>query len=180
VPEEREFLLSLGGEDSVVSEIPARYLEVRKALARGSFDGFHFSGHGITRGTNADRSAILLEGGEDLRPDELSGDARNLGRSQPLVFLNSCKGARGAFTLVGAGGWARQFLDAGAGAFVGAYWSISDEAASGFSRAFYRELRAGKGLGAAVRAARLAIRSDNDPTWLAYTVYGDPGAAVRR
>lgn len=180
VPEERELLLSLAGEGGAVSEIPARYLDVRKALAGGSFDGLHFSGHGITRGPNADRSAILLEGKEDLRPEEISGDARNLGRSQPLVFLNSCRGARGAFTLVGAGGWARQFLGAGAGAFVGAYWSISDEAASGFSRVFYRELRAGKGLGAAVRAARLAIRSDHDPTWLAYTVYGDPGAAVRR
>lgn len=180
VLEEREFLLSLAGDGGAVSEIPARYLDVRKALAGGSFDGFHFSGHGIKRGPSADRSGIRLEEDEDLRPDEISGDARNLGRSQPLVFLNSCHGARGAFTLVGAGGWARRFLDAGAGAFVGAYWSISDEAASGFSRVFYRELRAGKGLGAAVRAARLAIRSDHDPTWLAYTVYGDPGAVVRR
>ncbi|HEX6042672.1 CHAT domain-containing protein, partial [Longimicrobium sp.] len=179
VREEREFLLSLAAEGGAVSEIPARYLDVRRALATGSFDGFHFSGHGVRRGPNADRSSIVLEAREDLRADEISGDAHNLGRSQPLVFLNSCHGARGAFTLVGAGGWARQFLEAGAGAFVGAYWSISDKTASAFSRAFYRELRAGKGLGAAVRAARLAIRSDNDPTWLAYTVYGDPGAAVR-
>ena len=33
-------------------------------------------------------------------------------------------------------------------------------------------------MGAAVHAARTAIRTPGDPAWLAYTVYGDPPARV--
>jgi hypothetical protein len=176
---ERDFLLSLAEGDRSVSEVPARYVDVRGALAGGAFDGFHFSGHGISSAPDPDRSAIRLEEAEELRPEEISGVLRNLGRSRPLVFLNSCYGARGGLTIVGTGGWARRCLDAGAGAFIGAYWSVSDEAAFGFARAFYHEVREGKSLGAAVRAARAAIRAPDDPTWLAYTVFGDPSAVVR-
>lgn len=178
VREERQFLLSLAADGRSVREVPARYLAVRCALGAGTFDAFHFSGHGAARASNPDRSPIYLEGREALCPEDLSGKIRNLGRSRPLVFLNSCQGARGAFTIVGTGGWARRYLDAGAGAFIGAYWSISDPSACNFARVFYRELCAGKTLGAAVRAARLAIRKPGDPTWLAYSVYGDPFATL--
>lgn len=101
-----------------------------------------------------------------------SGRAFSRGQSR------SAGGEAPALTLVGTGGWARRCLDAGAGAFVGAYWSVSDQAACGFAQAFYREVRAGKSLGAAMRAARAAIRTPDDPTWLAYTVFGDPAAVV--
>jgi hypothetical protein len=175
---ERQFLLSLSGGGRAVSEVPARYVEVRQALAAGMYDGFHFSGHGIIRAQNPDHSAICLEDGDELRPDDISGVVRTLGRARPVVFLNSCHGGRGAFTLVGTGGWAHRYIKAGVGAFIGAYWSITDQAACEFARVFYRELDAGKPLASAVRTARLAIRSPDDPTWLAYTVYGEPFAMV--
>jgi hypothetical protein len=177
--EELRYLLSLAGGSRSVTEIPARYVDVRTALRSGTYDGFHFSGHGLTRSGDPDRAAIRLEEAEELRPEELGGVMRNLGRARPLVFLNSCHGARGAFTLVGSGGWGRRYLEAGAGAFIGAYWSVSDEAACAFAQAFYQEMRAGKPLGAAVRTARLAIRTDADATWLAYTVFGESSAVVR-
>jgi hypothetical protein len=179
VREERAFLLSLAEGNRSVSEVPARYVDVRGALAGGSFDGFHFSGHGVSSAADPDRSAIRLEAAEELRPEEISGVLRNLGRSRPIVFLNSCYGARGGVTIVGTGGWARRCLDAGAGAFIGAYWSVSDEAASAFAQAFYCRVRDGMSLGAAVRSARAAICRPDDPTWLAYTVFGDPSAVVR-
>lgn len=178
VQNERQFFLSLVESGRSVQEVPASYVDVRRALASGTFDAFHFAGHGTVRSPDPDRSAIRLEGGEELRPEEISGVLRNLGRSTPLVFLNSCHGARGAFTLVGAGGWARRYLDAGAGAFIGAYWAVSDQGASAFAQSFYREMYAGSSLASAVRSARLAIRSPGDPTWLAYTVYGDPLAVL--
>lgn len=177
VQHERQFLLSLMES---AHEVPATYVDVRQALASGTYDAFHFAGHGIVRSPDADRSAIRLEAGDDLRPAEISGVLRNMGRSAPLVFLNSCHGARGGFTLAGAGGWATSFLDAGAGAFVGAYWAVSDDGAAAFAQAFYRELHAGRPLASAVRTARLAARSPSDPTWLAYTVYGDPLATRLR
>lgn len=178
VKKELAFLHSLAHGGRSVQEVPARYVDVRSALAAGTFDGFHFSGHGFIRISDPDHSAIQLEGSDELRPEEISGVLRNLGRSRPIVFLNSCQGARGALTLVGTGGWARRCLDAGAGAFVGAYWPVSDRAACGFAQAFYREVHKGKSLGAAVQAAREAIRTPGDPTWLAYTIFGDPAAVV--
>ncbi len=176
VQDERQFLLSLVESGRSVQEVPASYVDVRRVLASGRFDAFHFAGHGTVRSPDPDRSAIRLEGGDELRPEEISGVLRNLGRSTPLVFLNSCHGARGAFTLVGAGGWASRYLDAGAGAFIGAYWAVSDQGASAFAQSFYQEMYAGSSLASAVRSARLSIRSPSDPTWLAYTVYGDPMA----
>jgi hypothetical protein len=45
-----------------------------------------------------------------------------------------------------------------------------------FAEAFYAALVAGTDLGRASLAARRATKDDADPTWLAYTVYGDPAA----
>ena len=51
---------------------------------------------------------------------------------------------------------------------------------SRFAASFYRNLHDGMPLGDAVQRSRTALRGDgSDPTWLAYTVYGDP-ACVRR
>lgn len=179
VSDEVAFLRSLETDGRRVRDVPARYIDVWEALALGEFDGFHFCGHGLTARRDADRAAIALDEEELLRAEEICGELRNLGQSQPLIFLNACHGARGGASLVDTGGWARGFLRTGAGAFVGAYWTVHDHSAADFARAFYREVCAGRTLGAAVRAARLEIRSDGDPTWLAYTVYCDPHAAVQ-
>ncbi|HSN88522.1 MAG TPA: CHAT domain-containing protein, partial [Thermoanaerobaculia bacterium] len=68
----------------------------------------------------------------------------------------------------------------GAGAFIGPYWSVRDQAAGSFARAFYRELLTGEPIGEAARRARLEVREKHpgNPTWLAYTVYADPLARV--
>jgi CHAT domain-containing protein len=74
-------------------------------------------------------------------------------------------------------GWAQQFIAAGAGAFVGTLWPVRSESASLFAHAFYTLLAGGEPLGrAALLARRRAIQDEPDPTWLAYTVYGDPHA----
>lgn len=176
---ERDYVLSLARGGRQVQRIPARFLELRSALASGEYDGWHFTGHGGFRAPDPNRSAILLENQEELTPEDLSGVVGNLGLAQPLVFLNACQIGRGAMSLTGIGGWAAKFLRAGAGAFIGAYWSIYDQAAHDFAQALYGRLLSGLPIGQAVREARMAIRPLGDPTWLAYTVFADPLARVQ-
>ena len=143
---EGDYVLSLAGGARKVTRVPATFLDLRKALASGSYDGWHFTGHGGFRAPDPNRSAMLLENGEELTPEDLSGEVGNLGLARPLVFLNACQIGRGALSLTDIGGWAAQFLRAGAAAFVGAYqWSI-DRAAHDFVkyRAFYNRLLAGR------------------------------------
>jgi CHAT domain-containing protein len=69
-------------------------------------------------------------------------------------------------------------MTAGAGAFVGTLWAVPSGPAREFAEAFYAACLDGVPLGRAVKAARAAIRRPGDPTWLAYTAYGDPAATV--
>lgn len=120
--------------------------------------------------------------GDPLFPSDLSRRrAKGLRRERPLIFLNICHGARVGYNLTGLGGWAQRLVDhVGVTAFVGALWEVHDELASRFSRLFYEELWAGKTLGDAFFSARQQIRDTQraNPTWLAYTLYGDPNSRV--
>ncbi len=177
--DERASLLSLGQDPRRVTSIPATFLDVRAALASGEYDGWHFSGHGSLRGSDPNRSLIGLEQRETLTPEDMSGVVSNLGKAKPVVFLNACQIGRSALSLTDIGGWARQFLHAGAGAFIGAYWSVYDKPAYDFAKEFYSRLLTGQPIGRAVQEARTAIKPAGDPTWLAYTVFADPLATVR-
>jgi len=120
--------------------------------------------------------------GEVIEPVDMSGPATaGIRRERPLVFLNACHGGRLEFTLTGLGGWAERMVkQVAATAFVGAYWEINDRLASLFARTFYDELRDGKTLAVAFHTARQTIRevAPANPTWLAYTLYGDPNARI--
>jgi hypothetical protein len=175
---ERDYLLSLASAGRRVTRIPATYADVHAALAAGQYDGWHFTGHGAARTNSSDRASIYLQAEQVLTPLDLSGTAANLGLSSPVVFLNACQVGRGGMSLTGIGGWARRFLEAGAGAFIGTYWSVYDTAAYEFAKAVYGELLKGTSIGKSVVSARLAIRDQGDPTWMAYTVFGDPSASV--
>lgn len=177
--DEAKMVRGLARDGRTVVDVPATYVEVRRALESGAHDGIHFCGHGtFPDRQNPERAEIELEGGKVLKPNDIAGAVRNLGRAKPLVFLNACQAGRQARGLTGVGGWASRLLDAGASAFVGAHWEVDDERALAFATHFYERLDAGATIAAAGRDARLAIRDGGDPTWLAYTVYGDPGATL--
>jgi len=178
VRRERDYLLSLANGERRVNPVPARYLDVVKELDSGSYDGWHFSGHGRARSPDPNRSAMVLEAGDELIPEDLSM-ASSVRNARPLVFLNACQIGQSAMSLTDIGGWAAQFLRAGAVAFIGAYWSILDDTAYEFCQAFYGRLLSGVPIGRAVREARLAVKSAQDLTWLAYTVYAHPLATVQ-
>ncbi|WP_416981877.1 CHAT domain-containing protein [Streptomyces sp. T028] len=123
--------------------------------------------------------AVELNGGE-FRPDTLNRAALSRAwRNSPLVFFNGCRTGGEVRGLTGTVGWAGQFLKAGAGAFVGSLWNVRSTSAADFADAFYRALAEGSPLGEASRLARRVIMDEaGDPTWLAYTVYGNPSARV--
>jgi CHAT domain-containing protein len=103
-----------------------------------------------------------------------------LAPSAPIVFINACRSAGANATYTQLDGWARKFLEAGAGAFVGSLWAVRDSTAREFASELYRQLQAGSQLGtAAMQARRVAASEPGDSTWLAYAVYGDPRAAIR-
>jgi len=178
--EEQDYLKSLANQERQINLIKPQFLDVYDALASGEYDVWHFTGHGVFRAQDPNRSGIMLEDGK-FTAEDLSGEIKNLGNiHNPLIFLNACQAGRGALSLTDIGGFAAQSLRAGAGAFIGAYWSISDNLAYQFAEAFYDRLLAGKSIGKAVQEARLVIKESGDPTWLAYTVYADPLAVVSR
>lgn len=173
------FVKSLADDQRAVEDVPAFYDDVLDAFSAGIYDGVHFSGHGVFRATDPNHSGMELEDGDRLVPEDLTGTVRNLGKAKPLVFLNACQLGRSAMSLTDVGGWAPRFLNAGAGAFIGAYWSVYDESAFAFAQELYTRLLVGEPMGKAVRGARLAARDGGDPSWLAYTVFAHPEAKVR-
>jgi hypothetical protein len=177
--DELSYLLSLAGGTRHVTRVPARFVELSDALTSGQYDGWHFTGHGGYRNPDPNRSAMYLENQDPFSPGDVVGAVANLGMARPLVFLNACQIGRSGMSLTDIGGWARQFLTAGAGAFIGAYWSVYDQPACDFAKECYNRLLAGVPIGRAVQGARLAIKPGGDSTWLAYTVFADPWATVQ-
>lgn len=183
VDAERAFFDQLAAQRNVRLEGPTqRRKEVLDLLMTGGYQVMHIATHGQFNPEDADRSAIELAD-EPLYPADLRGSLlRGIRRSTPLVFLNACDGGRANFGLTGLGGWAdKLFKEANAAAFVGALWEVHDALAGEFSKTFYSRLAEGATLGEAVQAARLHVRELDplNPTWLAYTLYGDPNATVQ-
>lgn len=139
----------------------------------------HFACHNAFTGNG---SCVTMADGP-FDPIDLASAAqlRTLRTHRPLVFFNACRSA-GEIDWFGESlGWAPQFLNAGAGAFVGTLWPVRSQSALQFAEAFYDELIAdGQPLGHASLAARQTIRDlhGGDPTWLAYAVYGSPAATA--
>lgn len=150
--------------------------EVKAALQGGQTQLFHFACHGGFDATRPDDSVLELTDG-DLTPSQIVGPLRTgIHTSRPVVFLNACHSAEASFSLTRIGGWAARFVRAGVTAFIGSLWEVNDDLAARFAVEFYTHWLAGKPFAEAGSLARAAIRAANpsNPTWLAYTLYGDP------
>jgi hypothetical protein len=160
--------------DTVISALTP----LQELISRGDFGLLHFACH--NRFDPDDGSSIMLDHVQ-FTPTLLKKAAigQVLARSAPTVFINACRSAGKSPTYNRLDGWASKFLEAGAGAFIGSLWSVTDGTAREFAEELYRQLQGGSLLGEAVMRARQAAASQlDDPTWLAYTVYGNPLAAV--
>lgn len=162
-----------------LGEVIHRLEDLLLAIDTGDLGVAHFACHNAFRPDLG--SSIDMAGGPFV-PELLNSAAaqRTLARSNPLVFLNACRSMGTVPEYTQIMGWAQQFLAAGAGAFIGTLWAVRSETATVFATAFYTALAEGTPLGQAVLAARRAAAAgDGDPTWMAYSAYGDPGATIR-
>ncbi|GGO18684.1 CHAT domain-containing protein [Micromonospora parathelypteridis] len=151
--------------------------ELLALINSGGLGATHFACHNTF---SSDGSFIDMDGGR-FKPALLAEASirRLLAESGPLVFINACRSAGVAPTYTKMLGWAQQFMSSGAGAFVGTLWAVRSDSSARFATAFYQSLADGATLGAAALAARIEQQDDPlDPTWLAYTVYGDPFATA--
>ncbi|SCF18226.1 CHAT domain-containing protein [Micromonospora chokoriensis] len=164
----------LGAADS---EPITRADELLALINSGELGATHFACHNTF---SSDGSFIDLDGGR-FKPALLAEASirKALTETGPLVFINACRSAGVAPTYTRMLGWAQQFMSSGAGAFVGTLWAVRSDSSARFATAFYESLAGGATLGAAALAARVGQQDDPlDPTWLAYTVYGDPFATA--
>lgn len=177
---ERKIIQEVGGPTHRVTEIPARYMDLTDALASGDYDAFHFAGHGWTHCDPAG-SGLALDNNEKLQLEDIEGATHGLEHSSPLIFLNACQTGQSGMSLTRVDGWAQRFLRAGAGAFLGALWSIDGSYALKFAAKFYQGFLSGHPIAKAVQDARLALQRElpGDPTSLAYTVFAHPLASVK-
>lgn len=143
----------------------------------GDFGILHFACHNAFR-SNAGGSSVAMDGGPFV-PALLNAavTTKAFAARSPLVFINACRSAGVVPEYTQLLGWAGQFMAAGAGAFVGTLWAVPSDSARVFADAFYDCLKSSRTLGKAVQEARKAVSHDiADPSWLAYSIYGDPTA----
>jgi hypothetical protein len=116
-----------------------------------------------------------------IKPKDFVEYEGQLKTVEPLIFVNACRTNGLDVQYTGLGGWAKTFLGIGAGAFIGTHWEVRDKSAQRFAETLYRALvKEHKCFGEAFDCAREAIKNDGDPTWLAYTFYGNHRALVKK
>jgi hypothetical protein len=150
------------------SETVTDFAGLMATVETGQFQVLHFACHDLL---NAD---MLNFGGVPFGV-ELMADATLT--MDPLVFVSA--GRTGPVTEESFSRpvtWARTLIDRRAAAYIGSQWDVSSGAATEFAREFYEALVERRvSLGdAALQARRAILGRPGDPSWLAYTVYGDP------
>jgi len=160
---------------TVVDDVPT-LLDLFKSA---KFGLLHFACHNAFAIAAPNASRIMI-GAQPFEPVFLEQHEGKFTQSSPLVFINACRTDGQAPLYTTVEGWASSFLRAGAGVFIGSLWEVVDTSARTYAEVFYKAvLTDKKNLGEAARLARAAIRNKpGDPTWLAYTMYGDPGATL--
>src|ERR1035441_435834 len=168
----RRLLDPLQAPEVVISELTP----LQNLIRAGDFGLLHFACHNRFE---PDNDASIRLGSVQFTPRLMTTAVidRVLARSAPTVFMNACRSAGLAPTYNRIDGWAGKFLEAGAGAFIGSLWAVSDGTARDFAEELYGQLKTGAPLGKAMMDARAkAATHADDPTWLAYSAYGDPRA----
>jgi len=177
-PGEVQALSALLGAQNIATTTIADLPALLGLLRKGGFGLLHFTCHNAFA-TGAPNACRIMLGSQPFEPVFLEQHAGRFTTAAPLVFMNACRTDGQAPLYTTIDGWALSFLRAGAGAFVGSLWEVVDSSAATYAQEFYRAALSGDTLGEAARKAREAIRQEpGDPTWLAYTLYGDPAATV--
>lgn len=150
-------------------------LDLADALLLGKYDMVHFSGHGVFVDGRGYIALNKPDGTQDwVHSGALSRLAVNYG-SIKLVVLNACSSGQvnenRAFQ-----GLAPQMVRYGVPAVVAMQYPINDDAATTFSREFYKRLCLGEDAGqvdvaATYARSMLAVLHPDDLSWAAPVVY---------
>jgi type VI secretion system Hcp family effector len=164
---------------------PATRQNVRQELNAGGRTLVHFVCHGKDDPSSGVQ-AIFLRGGslDSVQVNGMDG-LPSAFACRPLVFLNACEVGRLTMSLVGVGGLAKAFIDAGAGGVIAALWSVKDGAAHQIAKAFYDELKTTRRVRPAAflqdvrdKAYEETSAAKGEDTYAAYCFYGDPNAVA--
>jgi hypothetical protein len=185
------FLPSQQREVDALSQIPGfrrlggDFGAVRDLLSAGGESFVHFSGHGeiSAPGTGLPVFSIRLT---DTLLDPGMWQAIALpGTGSNFYFFNACDTGRSGRIGGFVQGWGPALLQSGASGFIGGMWPLPDASAADFSAAFYATLAARLRdgpvhLADVLREVRGRFHETGDPTYLAYTYYGNANLRVTR
>jgi hypothetical protein len=167
----RQFDGDFGSFEKLVGEVSSGFI--------------HFSGHGAMNvpGSGAPVFAIELAD-QSLDPGTWSAlIARAHGTGNPFYFFNACDTGRSELLGGFIQGWGPAVLASGASGFIGGMWPLTDRTAASFSTSFYSgiadNLKDGPVyLADVLRDVRRQFYETGDPTYLAYTFYGNANLKV--
>jgi hypothetical protein len=174
-------------EVSVLTRDQATRAAFAEKLANGDYDILHFSGHGLFDPLAPETSSIRFADGM-LSADEIL----NLKWKAPpyLVFNSACESGRAAggkrlFSQASqSNGLAAAFIAAGASAYAGYFWPVTDTGASLFAESFYHNLFKRENVGLAFLEARKHVARElgevGDLTGYSAILFGDAASEHRR
>ncbi len=143
---------------TILTATQATKSELRQ-LQLSDFDIVHIATHSTINYSDPRRSKIwlsadtsLVDGGSTLSLAEIS----ELKLAADLVVLSSCESGGGSLDIgEGLDGFAKAFLQAGAGNLVVSLWEVEDFTTATFMKTFYHNLKSG--YAAALRKAKLEM-----------------------
>ena len=161
------------------------FVSFEKLVSEVSTGFIHFSGHGEVNQPSSGRPVFAI----DLVDQSLDPDtwralvAAANGKGNPFYFFNACDTGRSRMLGGFVQGWGPAVLAGGASGFIGGMWPLTDRAAAAFSTDFYGgitgRLKDGPVYLAEVLATvRKRFYETGDPTYLAYTFYGNANLQV--
>jgi hypothetical protein len=175
-PEEAQWVCERFGGTQVT---PATQARLDEMLRERPVDLLHFVAHGKSN-PQAPQTLLLEEGAvfNSLQVRGMDGLENACRAKAPLVFLNACEVGVATPSLVGAGGFASEFISAGARCVVAPIWSVKDSLAHEVAVAFYeaaleQPTRPFADILRDIRA-RAYEAADGEDTYAAYCFYGDP------
>ena len=164
-------------------EVALTSTDVLSFLQNGSAQAMHFACHGMMSMKTPYKSQLLMEDHpQSITPPNISSYEveTGLGAEHPLIFLNACQAGATADQLSLVSGFPAAFLKAGASAVICPLWTVDDEQASIISKLFYEAAfeQPGITLGEIMRRIHQRWESEQQLTYLAYVLYGDPQTRV--
>lgn len=161
------------------------FASVRQMLSGSPQSFVHFSGHGQVSDSIADAPVFAIRLTDALlEPSTWQAMTMPpfLGQGT-FYFFNACD-IGGSSTYAGfLQGWGPALLQSGASGFIGGMWPLPDRSAADFSSEFYALLGERLGEGPAhvadvLRQVRARFYETGDPTYLAYSYYGNANLTI--